>query len=116
MGRMVPPTGPGRSGNVRSAAQLNRIASCSAEGRKPCATSSALQRYVPMSMPAPAVDRSTLGLHSLESYAPIIGTDAAERILAKADRVRTMKVAHVSSTFYGGGVTEILTPLTLLMN
>ena len=24
--------------------------------------------------------------------------------------------AHVSSTFYGGGVSEILTPLTLMMN
>ena len=69
-----------------------------------------------MSISAPAIDRSTLGLHSLENYAPIIGTEAAERIRAKADRVRTMKVAHVSSTFYGGGVTEILTPLTLLMN
>jgi trehalose synthase len=36
--------------------------------------------------------------------------------MQKADRVRTMRVAHVSSTFYGGGVTEILTPLTLMMN
>jgi trehalose synthase len=27
-----------------------------------------------------------------------------------------MRVAHVSSTFYGGGVTELLTPLTLMMN
>jgi trehalose synthase len=27
-----------------------------------------------------------------------------------------MRVAHISSTFYGGGVTEILTPLTLTMN
>jgi trehalose synthase len=48
-------------------------------------------------------------LHSLEHYEPIIGAAAAERILGKADRVRTMKVAHISSTFYGGGVTEILT-------
>jgi len=27
-----------------------------------------------------------------------------------------MRIAHVSSTFYGGGVTELLTPLTLMMN
>ena len=27
-----------------------------------------------------------------------------------------MRVAHISSTFYGGGVTELLTPLTLMMN
>jgi trehalose synthase len=69
-----------------------------------------------MSLLTPAPDRSTLGLHSLEHYEPIIGAAAAERILGKADRVRTMKVAHISSTFYGGGVTEILTPLTLMMN
>ena len=27
-----------------------------------------------------------------------------------------MRVADISSTFYGGGVTELLTPLTLMMN
>jgi hypothetical protein len=37
-------------------------------------------------------------------------------IAAKADRVRTTRVAHISSTFYGGGVAELLTPLTLMMN
>ncbi|MCA6114679.1 glycosyltransferase [Bradyrhizobium sp. WSM 1738] len=69
-----------------------------------------------MSMLAPAVQRSTLGLHTLEQYEPLIGTAAVERIATKADRVRTMRVAHISSTFYGGGVTELLTPLTLMMN
>src|SRR5437762_3345344 len=62
------------------------------------------------------VGRSTLGMHSLEHCEPMIGTAAVERITRKADRVRTMRVAHISSTFYGGGVTEILTPLTLMMN
>jgi trehalose synthase len=62
------------------------------------------------------VQQSTLGLHTLEQYEPLIGAAAVERINRKADRVRTMRVAHVSSTFYGGGVTELLTPLTLLMN
>jgi hypothetical protein len=60
--------------------------------------------------------RSTLGLHSLEQYEPLIGGATIERIAAKADRVRTMRVAHISSTFYGGGITELLTPLTLMMN
>src|SRR5438445_12851800 len=63
-----------------------------------------------MSMLSSAVQRSTLGLHSLEQYEPLIGAAAIERIAAKADRVRTMRVAHISSTFYGGGVTELLTP------
>jgi trehalose synthase len=69
-----------------------------------------------MSLLSSAIDRSTLGLHSLAQYEPIIGALAAERIARKAARVGTMRVAHVSSTFYGGGVTEILTPLTLMMN
>jgi trehalose synthase len=69
-----------------------------------------------MSLLSPAVQRSTLGLHTLEQYEPFIGAATIERIAAKADRVRTMRVAHISSTFYGGGVTELLTPLTLMMN
>lgn len=76
----------------------------------------ATQKVTSMSMLAPAVERSTLGLHTLEQYEPLIGAAAVERIAAKAKRVRTMRVAHVSSTFYGGGVTELLTPLTLMMN
>jgi trehalose synthase len=69
-----------------------------------------------MSMLSSAVQRSTLGLHTLEQYEPLIGSATVERIAAKAERMRTMRVAHVSSTFYGGGVTELLTPLTLMMN
>src|SRR3954454_12574911 len=69
-----------------------------------------------MTLLSSAVQRSTLGLHSLEQYEPLIGAATVERITAKADRVRTMRVAHISSTFYGGGVTELLTPLTLMMN
>src|SRR5215216_3617924 len=69
-----------------------------------------------MSMLSSAVQRSTLGLHTLEQYEPLIGAATLQRIAAKANRVRTMRVAHISSTFYGGGVTELLTPLTLMMN
>src|SRR3954470_14160630 len=69
-----------------------------------------------MSILSSAIQRSTLGLHPIEQYEPLIGAATLERIAAKADRVRTMRVAHISSTFYGGGVTELLTPLTLLMN
>jgi trehalose synthase len=62
------------------------------------------------------IERSTLGLHTLEQYEPLIGAAATDRILAKAELLRSLHVAHISSTFYGGGVTEILTPLTLMMN
>ena len=64
----------------------------------------------------PSIETSTLGLQSLEEYAPLIGAAAAERISRKADRLRASHIVHISSTFYGGGVTEILTPLTLMMN
>src|SRR3954464_698608 len=69
-----------------------------------------------MSILSSAIQRSTLGLHPIEQYEPLIGAATLERIAAKVDRVRTMRVAHISSTFYGGGVTELLTPLTLMMN
>src|SRR3954470_8056361 len=69
-----------------------------------------------MAMLNSAVQRSTLGLHTLEQYETLIGAAAVERIARKADLVRTMRVAHISSTFYGGGVTELLTPLSLMMN
>lgn len=62
------------------------------------------------------IAKATLGLHSLDQYEPLIGGAATERIRRKAARVRGAQLAHVSSTFYGGGVTEILTPLTLVMN
>jgi trehalose synthase len=62
------------------------------------------------------IESATLGLHSLEDYEPLIGTKTAERILSKAAAIRALHVVHVSSTFYGGGVAEILSPLTLLMN
>src|SRR2546423_4851321 len=61
-----------------------------------------------------AIDQSSLGLHSLEQYEPLIGAPATERIFRKAERARGEHIVHVSSTFYGGGVAEILTPLTLL--
>src|SRR5437588_4058509 len=61
-------------------------------------------------------ESSTLGLHKLEDYAPLIGVEMVERILKKARRLRSARIGHVSSTLYGGGVAEILTPLTLLTN
>jgi len=52
----------------------------------------------------------------IDDYAPLIGEEAVERILHKAHRLRGMRVLHISSTFYGGGVAEILSSETLLDN
>jgi trehalose synthase len=62
------------------------------------------------------LEDSTLGLHTFDDYTPLIGPQAVARITRKAEALRDRHVIHVSSTFYGGGVSEILTPLTLLMN
>src|SRR5262249_22776487 len=38
-----------------------------------------------------------------------------DRIRKKADSLRGLRVTHINSTFYGGGVAELLSSLTLLM-
>ncbi|KHK90736.1 glycosyltransferase [Novosphingobium malaysiense] len=55
-------------------------------------------------------------LPTIEHYERLIGSEAADRILAKADRLRDLHIVNVNSTYYGGGVAEILSSLTLLMN
>lgn len=53
-------------------------------------------------------------LVNIEDYAPLIGEEAVERIMRKAQRLRGLRVVHISSTFYGGGVAEMLSSATLL--
>lgn len=55
-------------------------------------------------------------LAMVEDYQPFIGAENVERILEKARRVADMRVVNVNSTYYGGGVAELLSSLTLLMN
>lgn len=52
----------------------------------------------------------------LEEYGSYIGNEAIQRIQNKADDLRGVHVANVNSTFYGGGVAELLSSLTILMN
>lgn len=55
-------------------------------------------------------------LISLDDYRPLIGDEAYERIRAKAAKLSGLRVLNFSSTYYGGGVAETLTSVTLLMN
>lgn len=55
-------------------------------------------------------------LARVEDYAPLIGDEAVERLIGKARHLRDLHVVNVNSTYYGGGVAEILSSLTLLMN
>lgn len=50
----------------------------------------------------------------IDDYAPLIGDEAMERILHKSHRLRGLRVLHLSSTFHGGGVAELLSSETLL--
>jgi trehalose synthase len=52
----------------------------------------------------------------IEDYEPFIGAETIERIKKKARNLQHLHVVNVNSTYYGGGVAELLTSLTLLMN
>jgi trehalose synthase len=58
----------------------------------------------------------TFKLTSIEDYEPLIGAETVERLLQKAEALRDIHVVNVNSTYYGGGVAELLSSLTLLMN
>lgn len=55
-------------------------------------------------------------LVQLEDYERFIGREHTERIREKARRLAGMHIAHVNSTYYGGGVAELLSSVTLLMS
>ena len=55
-------------------------------------------------------------LVTVADYEPLIGAETVERIGRKAERLADLHVVNVNSTYYGGGVAEILSSLTLLMN
>ena len=52
----------------------------------------------------------------VEDYEQHVGTETVERILKKAGPLQDLHVVNVNSTYYGGGVSELLSSSTLLMN
>jgi trehalose synthase len=52
----------------------------------------------------------------IEDYEPFVGGETIERIRKKAKSLQHLHMVNVNSTYYGGGVAELLTSLTLLMN
>ena len=63
-----------------------------------------------------SADAAAPKLVSIADYEPIVGAPTVDRILSKARRLTDLHVVNVSSTYYGGGVAEILSSMTLLMN
>jgi|TARA_Y100000294_G_scaffold160624_1_gene164408 trehalose synthase len=53
---------------------------------------------------------------SLKNYKNIAGEELIEKIYEEAEPLTNKHVEHVNSTYYGGGVAEILNSLALLMN
>jgi len=52
----------------------------------------------------------------IEDYEPLVGREVVERIGDKAAKLKSLRVANFNSTYYGGGVAEMISSLTLLMN
>src|SRR6266540_2626868 len=52
----------------------------------------------------------------IEDYEPLVGAEVIQRIRQKAAQLKGLRVANFNSTYYGGGVAEIISSLTLLMN
>jgi trehalose synthase len=69
-----------------------------------------------MLVPDDPQDPRTFKLTSVEDYEPLIGSETVERLLKKVEALRDIHVVNVNSTYYGGGVAELLSSLTLLMN
>ncbi len=55
-------------------------------------------------------------LPKIEDYEQIVGTQTIERIRAKAKPLHGLHVTNVNSTYYGGGVSQLLSSMTLLMD
>jgi trehalose synthase len=52
----------------------------------------------------------------IEDYKPFIGEASVDRMRAKAKKLQGLHIVNVNSTYYGGGVSQLLSSLTLLMN
>jgi trehalose synthase len=52
----------------------------------------------------------------IDQYKRLVGAETVDRIKQKAKPLQSMHLVNVNSTYYGGGVAQILAPLSLLMN
>ena len=63
-----------------------------------------------------STDMAGLKLVSIADYESIVGASTVDRILSKARDLGDLHIVNVSSTYYGGGVADLLSSMTLLMN
>ena len=69
-----------------------------------------------MLVPDRSQDARHFKLNSVEDYEPLIGAEAVEHLMKKIETLHDLHIVNINSTYYGGGVAEILSSLTLLMN
>jgi trehalose synthase len=55
-------------------------------------------------------------MHNLEEYRDIVGEEVISTIYRKARTLYGLNVTHINSTFYGGGVAELLNSLVPMTN
>ncbi len=53
---------------------------------------------------------------TLDDYEPLIGAETVDRIYKKAAPLKDLHIANVNSTYYGGGVAELLASFSVLIN
>jgi len=64
----------------------------------------------------PLSTAANVAVTRVEDYEALIGPEAVDRILEKARQLADLHVVNINSTYYGGGVAQILSSITLLMN
>ncbi len=55
-------------------------------------------------------------LVKIEEYEQFVGVEVIDRIKKKAELLQDIHITNINSTYYGGGVAQLLSSLTLLMN
>ncbi|MBD3234530.1 MAG: glycosyltransferase [candidate division Zixibacteria bacterium] len=53
---------------------------------------------------------------NIKDYESIVGAETVQRVLDKAEPLRDLHITHINSTYYGGGVAEVLSSFVILMN
>ena len=53
---------------------------------------------------------------TIDDYESLVGVETVERIKKKARPLQNLHVTNVNSTYYGGGVSQLLSSMTLLMH
>jgi trehalose synthase len=56
------------------------------------------------------------GLLRLDDFSEFVSQETLDRIRRKAAPLQEKHITHINSTYYGGGVAELLSSLSLLMN